>query len=172
MESTSIPGLRLPALLALCLLARSAEPPRTVFLVRHAERAGGMSADAGITEAGRCRAETLARMLAGAGVKAIYVTEAARTQQTAEPLAKKLGIHPTAIAAADVDGLLARLRAREPGNVLVVAHAATLPDIVKRLGGGAVPPVADDEYDRLYVVTLTGPGEASLAALRYPGCAP
>jgi len=171
MKPTSISGLRLLALLAVCLLTRSAEPARTVFLVRHADRAGGMSADAGISDAGRCRAETLARMLADAGVKAIYVTEVARTRQTAEPLAKKLGIRPEAIAAADIDGLVARLRAREPGPVLVVAHASTLPDIVKRLGGATVPPVADDEYDRLYVVTLTGPGEASVAALRYPGCA-
>ena len=38
-------------------------------------------------------------------------------------------------------------------------------------GGGDVPPIADDEYDRLYVVTLTGPGEAAVAMLRYPGCA-
>jgi broad specificity phosphatase PhoE len=108
--------------------------------------------------------------LAGAGVKAIYVTELVRTQQTAAPLANKLGIRPEVIAA-DID-VAARLRAREPGgSVLVVGQATTIPGIVKRLGGGDVPPIADDEYDRLYVVTLTGPGEASVAMLRYPGCA-
>ena len=172
MKPTSILRLRLLALLAVYLLGRAAEPARTVFVVRHAERAGGMSAEAGISEAGRCRAETLARMLADAGVKAIYVTEVARTQQTAEPLARKLGIRPEAIAAADIDGLVARLRARGPGgSVLVVGHANTVPDIVKRLGGGAVPPIADDEFDRLFVATPTGAGEAGVATLRYPGCA-
>jgi hypothetical protein len=33
----------------------SSEPVRSVILVRHAERAGGMSGDAGLSEAGRCR---------------------------------------------------------------------------------------------------------------------
>ncbi len=170
MKLTSTLRVRPLALMAVCLLARAADPARTVFVVRHAERAGGMSADVGISDAGRCRAETLARMLADAGVKAIYVTELVRTQQTAAPLAKKLGIRPEVIAA-DID-VAARLRAREPGgSVLVVGQATTIPGIVKRLGGGDVPPIADDEYDRLYVVTLTGPGEAAVAMLRYPGCA-
>jgi broad specificity phosphatase PhoE len=160
-------------LVALWLTAQAAEPARTVILVRHAERAGGMSADAALSGAGRCRAEALARMLADAGVTHIYTSEVARTQQTAAPLAKRLAIRPEAIPAKDVGALVAKLRADPPGGVaLVVGHGDTLPEIVRRLGGGTVPPVGDAEYDRLLVVTLGGGNQASVVTLRYAGCAP
>jgi broad specificity phosphatase PhoE len=160
-------------LAASCCVAPAAEPAlRTVILVRHAERAGGMTLAAGISEAGSCRAGVLARILADAGVTHIYVTEVERTQQTAEPLAKKLALRPEVVPAKDIDGLISRLRGEPPGAVaLVVAHGDTLPAIVGRLGGGAVPPVGDTEYDRFYVVTLAGAGPASVLLLRYPGCA-
>jgi len=162
----------LPVLLATWSFALAAQPAKTVILVRHAERAGGMSADAGISDAGRCRAEVLARMLADANVKRIYTTEVARTQQTAEPLAKKLHMQPEVVPAKDIEGLVAKLRAGAPDEVvLAVGHSNTLPEIVKLLGGGNVPPIADSEYDRLLVVTLTHPNQATVITLRYAGCA-
>ena len=151
----------------------AAEPPRTVILVRHAERAGGMGADVEISEAGRRRAEALAKMLADAGVKRIYTSEVARTQQTAEPLAKKLNIRPEVIPSKDIDGLVAKLRMGAPnGVVLVVGHSNTVPEIIGRLGGGAVPPIADSEYDLMFVVILTGGNRATAVTLRYAGCSP
>ena len=153
-------------------VAPAAEPARTVILVRHAERAGGMEAEVGISEAGECRAGNLARMLADSGVKRIFVTEVVRTQQTAAPLAKKLDIRPEVVPAKDVDELARKLRTGAAGGVaLVVAHAGTAPDIISRLGGGTVPPIGDEEYDRLFVVTLTGPKQATVVTLRYSGCA-
>jgi phosphohistidine phosphatase SixA len=161
----------LPVVLAALGFTLVAQPVRTVILVRHAERAGGMGADAGISEAGRCRSEVLARMLADAGVKRIYVSEVARTGQTAEPLASKLHIRPEAVPAKDIEGLLAKLRAEAPGEVvLVVGHSSTLPEIIQRLGGGSVLPIGDSEYDRLYVVSLTNSNRATVVALRYAGC--
>jgi hypothetical protein len=55
---------------------------------------------------------------------------------------------------------------------LVVGHSDTVPEIVKLLGGGNVPPIGDSEYDRLFIVTLTGPKQATVVTLRYAGCAP
>ena len=161
----------LPVLLAVWSFALAAQPAKTVILVRHAERAGGMSADVGISEAGRCRAEALARMLADANVKRIYTSEVARTQQTAEPLATKLHIRPEVIPAKDTEGLVAKLRAGAPDQVvLVVGHSNTVPEIIKLLGGGSVPPIGDGEYDRLFVATLTHPNQATVVTLRYAGC--
>ena len=166
-------GTALPVLLAAWSLALAAQPAKTVILVRHAERAGGMSADVGISEAGRCRAEALARMLADANVKRIYTSEVARTQQTAEPLAAKLQIRPDVVPAQDVEGLVAKLRAGPPDEVvLVVGHSNTVPEIVKLLGGGSVPPIGDNEYDHLFILTLTHPNQAAVVALRYAGCTP
>ncbi|HYW45799.1 MAG TPA: phosphoglycerate mutase family protein [Bryobacteraceae bacterium] len=159
-------------LLAAWSSALAADPARTVILVRHAERAGGMSADVGISEAGRCRAESLARMLADAGVKRVFVTEVARTQQTAQPLADKLSLRPEVIPSKDIDGLVAKLRHGEPGGVaLVVGHSNTLPEIISRMGGGTVRPIADDDYGNLFVVTLTAKSRVSVVRLRYAGCA-
>src|SRR5262245_7231642 len=94
---------RIPFFLIPGLIGTAAAPAQTVILVRHAERAGGMGPEVGISEAGRCRAETLARMLADAGVRRIYVTDVMRTQQTAQPLAGKLKLQPEIIPAKDVE---------------------------------------------------------------------
>ena len=51
-----------------------------------------MAADPDLSEAGRARAASLATALKDAGIVAIFTTEFKRTQQTAEPLAKALGL--------------------------------------------------------------------------------
>lgn len=157
-------------LAAACLMA--AEPARTVILVRHAERVGTMAGEEGISAAGRCRAEVLARMLADSGIRRIFTSEVQRTRETAEPLAKKLGLQPEAVVAKDVDALVQKLQAGAAGEVaLVVGHSNTVPQIIERLGGGKVT-IADAEFDRLFVVTLTGAKDATVLGLRYAGCAP
>jgi phosphohistidine phosphatase SixA len=159
---------------AIVLLAASpaafAQSARTVILVRHAERAGGTGAEVGISEAGQCRAGILAGMLSSAGVGRIFTSEVARTQQTAAPLAAKLNLQPETVPAKDVDGLVAKLRSGSSAATVVVGHSNTVPAIVEGLGGGTVPPIADNEYDRLLVVTLTGPKQATVVTLRYKGC--
>ncbi|MBZ5583805.1 MAG: histidine phosphatase family protein [Acidobacteriia bacterium] len=165
--------LVLPVLMVVWSSATAAAPARTVILVRHAERAGGMSADVGISEAGRCRAELLAKMLADAGVNRIYTSEAARTQQTAEPLAKKLKILPEIVPSKDIDGLVSRLRTGAPdGAALVIGHSNTLPEIIRQMGGGSVTPIGDGEYDRLFIVSLIDQNQATVITLHYAGCAP
>lgn len=157
----------IPVLMVAGSSALAEDPPHTVILVRHAERAGGMGADVGISEVGRCRAEGLARMLADAGIKHIFVSEVARTQQTAKPLASKLKITPEVVLANDIDGLVAKLR----GGGLVIGHSNTVPEIIKRIGAGTVPPIDDAEYDRLFIVTFVDPGHATVVTLHYAGCA-
>src|SRR5687768_13117446 len=81
--------------LAFALPLFAHEPPlvTTVILVRHAEKIDDKAlTDPELTEAGRTRAHELARMLAPAGIKAIYATPFHRTRQTAAPLAKALGL--------------------------------------------------------------------------------
>ena len=166
-------GLCLPVLLAACVSVVSGQDARTVILVRHAERAGGTSPDVGIGQAGRCRAEALAAILADAGVTHIFTSEVGRTQQTAAPLAKRLNLKPEVVPAKDTDALVAKLRSSSPdgGAALVVGHSNTVPEIIERLGAPAVEPLGDAEYDRLFVVTLIGPTQATVVTLRYKGCA-
>ena len=71
--------------------------------------------------------------------------------------------------AADVDGLLRQIRSQYRGrNVLVVGHSNTVPEIVRRLSrDGRVPPMGEDEYGTIYVVTVPTLGRASVLKLIY-----
>lgn len=151
------------------LFAGLAAADHAVIVVRHAERGPGSGNDVPLSEAGECRAGRLAAMLSGAGVRAAFSSEAARTRLTAEPLARKLGIEVQPHPARDTKGLADRIReAARAGAVLVTGHSNTVPEIVEQLGGGKTAPIAETEFDRMYVVT---PGSPALL-LRYAGCAP
>jgi len=148
------------AILALGVPASAAFAQPSVFLVRHAERADStpgkppaMASDPDLSEAGRARAETLATMLKDAKIAAIISTEYKRTQQTAAPLAKAVGVPVTTIKGSENENIVKTVRSTA-GNVLIVGHSNTIPDIVKALGAPVPDAIRDDEYDNLYVVTL------------------
>jgi broad specificity phosphatase PhoE len=161
-------------LIALALAVLAAAPTAaqpTVFLVRHAERADAapgaaptMSADPDLSDAGRARAESLARMLADAKITAIFSTEFKRTQQTAAPLAKAIGVAVTTVSSKNEADLVKLIRASQ-GNVLVVGHSNTVPDVIKALGVTTPVAIADDEFDNLFLVIRSTP--PSLLRLHY-----
>ena len=130
---------------------------QAVFVVRHAERADGgaggtmSGTDPDLSETGRARAESLAKALKDAKITAIFVTPYKRTRQTAEPLAKALGLEAVAIDPKDAAGLIEKVKAAT-GNVLVVGHSNTVPDVLTRLGIADAPKLADADYDNLFVV--------------------
>lgn len=141
--------------------------PTTLFLVRHAEKSAP-NGDLPLSTEGRSRAAMLASVLRDAGIGRIYTTEMLRTRETAEPLGSRLGLKAEAVPVQDVDALVTKLEALAPGSVaLVVNHSGTLPRIVEKLGGGPIEPIAEDEYDRLLVLTLAGDGRARVVTLRF-----
>lgn len=150
------------ALSALLCAADRVEAQQLVIVVRHAERAddggakdsaSGKPADPPLAVAGAARAERLAAMLAEAGVKAIYATEFKRTQETAKPLAARLGLAIQTIPARETEALAARLRSAHAQEVVVViGHSNTVPAILEALGGPKVT-MSDDEYDALYILS-------------------
>ena len=152
-------------------VASTAAAQPTIFLVRHAERAdagmsgaGTMASDPDLSDAGRARAESLARMLKDAGVVAIYTTEFKRTQQTAAPLAKALGIEMVTVPANTPTTLLEALK-NARGNVVVVGHSNTVPDLLRGLGVTPAVKIDDKEFDNLFVVTM-GP-KPTMVRLRF-----
>ena len=144
----------------------------TILIIRHADRAG--EADS-LSTAGVWRSKALAHTAGAAGVKAIYHSDTQRTQRTAEPLAKELGLTPIVYPAKEFDALVARIFAEQEGNtVLVVGHSNTVAMIVAAAGGPTIPDLPDDEFDKLFVVT-TAPcrrGPASLVTLQYGSPSP
>jgi phosphohistidine phosphatase SixA len=140
-----------------------------VFLVRHAEK-GSEAKDALLSAQGHQRAQCLARTLGDAGIREILVTRVVRTQQTAEPLAKKLRIVPTILEADDIDSFLRKLREAKNENVLVVGHADTLPNIIEKLGGGKIV-LENSDYDKLFVFHYDGGGSSGyVTAIHYCDC--
>ena len=133
----------------------------TVIVLRHAEKAA--------VPADEARAERLRALLIGNPVLAVYASEARRTQDTARPLASALSLPVTVHPARDPQGLLDAIGARHVGGtVVVVGHSNTVPDIVSRLTRGkARVALRDDEFDRIFIVTVTRFGPPGVVALRY-----
>jgi phosphohistidine phosphatase SixA len=151
----------------------------TVFLVRHAEKADGPGQDPPLSEAGKARAEALARLLQGAGVKGIYTSQFQRTQQTAEPLAKRLGVtaspvplsvkpsNPREVSEESVRELTKKVEAHAGEALLIVGHTNSIPDVIRALGGDAVPKIDESKFDDLFVVTVYAGGRAKVVQLKY-----
>ena len=159
---------------AACLLilawVPSAAGQHAVILVRHAERADShgsgqmMAADPDLSEEGKRRAVRLAELLKDAQVTAILTTQYKRTQQTAAPLATALRLEPAVLDSSDPGAVVETIRAAK-GNVLVVGHSNSVPELLKRLGVTGEVAIGEDEYDNLFIVT---PGaKPSMVRLRY-----
>lgn len=142
------------SLLLLGFFASALAAQPTIFIVRHAEKAASTGKDPDLSNAGRARAEALAKTLKDAGVALIYVTDLRRTQQTAAPLAKALGIKPAVLPPNDTTTLSGRLREVHSGNVLVVGHGNTIPDLIKALGIATAIDIGENDYDNLFVISL------------------
>ena len=167
------------AVLAASLVAArpAAASDQVIFLVRHAEKGASpaaepargksmMADDPPLSAAGHDRAAKLAALLASANVQYIFTTEFLRTRQTAAPLAEKRKLKPVMSASKDPGPLVARVR-QVKGNVLIVGHSNTLPDLLKKLGVKDVVNIADDEYDNLFIVVRPATGGPTLIRLRY-----
>jgi broad specificity phosphatase PhoE len=154
-------------MLSACLPAAT-HAQKLVYVVRHAERAdGGMTqtqSDPPLSVAGAARAAKLAVMLGEAGIKAIYVTEYRRTQDTAKPLAAKLGLVTQQVSARETGSLLSQIRSAHAQDcILIIGHSNTVPAIIKELGGPDVT-IADDEYDNLFLVV---PGTGVMTKIKF-----
>jgi len=133
-----------------------------LILLRHAERESNGS-DPSLSTAGRARAKVLATMLADTGIDAIFTSEFKRTQETAAPLAARLGLTPTQL---DDDMTRAPLQVRAAGRcVLVVGHSDTVPALIEALGGPSVR-IDDDIFNRFFVLHVDN-GSASLLSMTY-----
>jgi len=142
----------------------------TVILVRHAEKAAAPANDPPLTDSGEARARALATIARDAGVTAIITTQFARTRETARPAAELLRITPDVVnagGALHVQEVARLVRSHAGGVVLVVGHSNTVLAIVAALGAAQPPPICDNEYDGLYIVTVPANGVARVIRARY-----
>ena len=145
----------------------------TIIFVRHAEKADTPAEDPGLSPAGQQRAAELARQLVDAdviqGIDAIYSTPFRRTKETAEAVADALDLPVNTYDVADTEPVLESILKKHKGKIiLVVAHSNTLPVLIANLGASKrVPPIAEDEYDNIYVISIPWFGKTKTIRLRY-----
>ena len=145
----------------------------TVIFVRHAEKAAEPADDPGLTPAGQRRVAELTRQLVDAdvvaGVDAVYSTPYRRTEETARPVAEALGLPVNSYDAADTEAIMENIVRDHKGKIiLVVGHSNTLPALIGNMGASKkVPPIADDEYDNIYIVSIPWFGKTKTIRLRY-----
>jgi broad specificity phosphatase PhoE len=141
--------------------------PTTVLLVRHAE-AAAQTQDPSLSADGQARAQALVHVAGDAGVTAIYATQFLRTQQTVQPLATYLGLPVNEVNADDVEGLVDQVLSDHAGKVVLIAgHGPTVPAIIREFGGDPMSPIAGNEFDNLFIVTVHGLRGAKVVHLNY-----
>ncbi|HEV2708303.1 MAG TPA: phosphoglycerate mutase family protein [Pyrinomonadaceae bacterium] len=151
----------------------------TVILIRHAEKADAPAEDPPLNDSGRARAQELARMLANSNVKAIYTSQFLRAKETAEPLAKQLGLtyapmpirmsptNPRQVSEQSIKEITDKIYERAGDTTLVIGHSNTVPEVIRLLGGDLVPKIDEKKFDDLFVVTVYGRGKAKVLHMKY-----
>lgn len=78
-----------------------------------------------------------------------------------QPIATNLGLTVNNISQHAADGtvnvneLITQIKNDNEGKkILVAGHSDTVPLIIEKLGGGAIEPIGETEFDNLYVVTI------------------
>ena len=139
------------AALGSALWTSSAAAAEAVYVIRHLQKAAGD--DPPLTQEGAAGANDLADLLADRGINAVFATPTRRAIQTATPLAVRLGLPVTRYDPANPAALVEAANAIS-GNILIVGHSNTVPDLVAQFGGQRPPPMTEQDYGQIYVVNI------------------
>jgi broad specificity phosphatase PhoE len=145
----------------------------TVVFVRYAETLGPDSENPGLSPAGQQRARELARTVSNidvvAGIDAIFATQFRSTQETAEPLKEDLQILVQVVDSNNVRGLSDMILKEYKGKiVLVITDSEAIPKLIRRFQGSKrLAPIAAQEHDNLYLVSIPWYGKVKTLQLKY-----
>ena len=129
-------------------------PAPGYYVIRHLHTPEGQR-DPDLTSEGQRVAALIPDWFGRERVRVIYVSHFKRTQQTAAPLAGRLGLVPVVYDPADTPGLIARVRAG-PLPALIVGHSNTVPEIVAQLGGTRPGPLAHEDFGDIWRIAPDG----------------
>ncbi|MGE0616011.1 MAG: histidine phosphatase family protein [Bacteriovoracia bacterium] len=138
--------------------------PATIFLVRHAEKEGGMDPD--LTPEGHKRAEALKKILQKVKIDAVFATEMKRTQQTVAPVCEATGLKAEIEPYHVSDELVQKLKSKYAGKtVLVATHSTSIPDFSRQLG--FTEPLDVYAFGDLFVIQFVGNKPKLVANLHF-----
>ncbi len=144
-----------------------------VLLVRHADiQVPRTLDDPPISPEGSLRAAELSRIVAvftscGLPLRALYASEATRTQETLEPVSRATGVAISVIDAADTNALKREIISHPDGIVVVAGHSNTIPLAIEVLGGPAGVMIRESDFDRLFTLAPVQTSLVNFAMLRY-----
>jgi broad specificity phosphatase PhoE len=158
----------------LLLVSHASFAQQTVVMIRHAEKIITTDKDPALTNIGIARANGLVELFSTAKPTAIYTTQYQRTQLTAKPLSDAINIPITVLEInadnlAQYPALLLKQICALPNNatVLVVGHSNSIPDILEAWSHEPVKAIADDEYNRIFIVNFEKCKATQRLDLRY-----
>jgi 2,3-bisphosphoglycerate-dependent phosphoglycerate mutase len=142
-------------ILTLVCFGFAAAQKKTIILVRHAEKADATSQDPELSDAGKQRAERLAKVIKKYKPGAIYSTDFKRTRDSVAPIAArrklKIEVYDPKVPAVLVDTIIKSKTKRS----LVVGHSNTVPGLANLLGKKEVFKNLDDtEYGVIWIVRI------------------
>lgn len=144
-------------LLPSTLIAQS----QTVYLIRHAEKASIPADDPILSEIGIARAARLPAMFENDLPAAVISSQYQRTILTAQPVADAAGVPVTIVSMNKEEAtrypqtVLDKICSLPNGaTVLVVGHSNSVPAMVSAWTDQPALPIADTEYNRLFIIRL------------------
>jgi len=127
---------------------------KTIILVRHAEKVDA-SQDPDLSDAGKQRADRLAKVIGKYKPGAIYSTDFKRTRDTAAPLASRRKLQIQIYDPKKPNELVDAIMKSKTKRFLVVGHSNTIPGLANLLGKKEVFKNLDDsEYGAIYIVRI------------------
>ncbi|WP_164972799.1 SixA phosphatase family protein [Lacibacter luteus] len=152
--------INLSSVLTIALLLASCSR-NAIYIVRHAEKAtanANMSSDVPLSADGEQRAQNLKKLLLDKNVQAIFSTPYIRTKSTAKPLSDATQVAVQLYSPKDTTDLfIARVKAIQKRNVLIVGHSNTVDGLVNKLmGQQLLTDLPETEYDNLFIVKRKG----------------
>ena len=157
----------LPVIIIFNILPFKSDSVTTVLLIRHAEK-NPQGTDPPLSIEGQNRAQSLIHVAGNAGITKIYASQYLRTQQTVQPIADHLNLSVNLVNANDTGELVQRILSDHKGEVVLIAgHSNTIPQIIKELDGDPIPPILENTYDNIFVITISKCRKTKVINLKY-----
>ncbi|SDD64232.1 Phosphohistidine phosphatase SixA [Algoriphagus faecimaris] len=153
-------------LIGLLSSCTSQNKPKTIYIVRHAEKQLVDNPDPELAQVGYVRAKKLAQILENQEIKHVFSTDYRRTRMTVQPSAQQAGLEIQSYDPSNHDALVEQLRSLE-GNILVVGHSNTVSQLANYFVGEGekYEDLQDIEYDFIYEVILEKNGSSVVRKL-------
>ena len=140
----------------------------TFIMVRHAEKANDGTNNPGLTEEGAARADRLKAVLSASEISGVYSSPFKRTINTAKPLATDLNLEIKEYNPRGTDWINTLLSENKGKTILVSGHSNTTPVAVNfLLGEKKFEWLSEDEYDKIFIVTVSSVGKGTVTVLTY-----